>query len=142
MKVALPLVLFSLISVLAGCQSVYDIKFTTGTRGYNKEIVLSPKSISLHEQNFREPDKEKNTTWAIRKEDWKNVIASLDGVMLREIPLLKAPSDKRTYDGARTSTLAITDKKGKIWYHAFDDESPNEALVPLMKVISELTAGK
>lgn len=142
MKAVLPIILFSFISVMAGCQSIYDIKFTTVTRGYNKEIVVTPKIISLHEQNFREPDKEKNTTWEIKKEDWKKVTQSLEGVMLREIPLLKSPSDKRTFDGARTSTISITDKKGKIWYHAFDDESPNETLVPLMTVITELTAGK
>jgi hypothetical protein len=142
MKAVLPIVLFSLISIMAGCQSVYDIKFTTSTRGYNKEIVVSPKTISLHEQNFREPGKEKNSTWEMRREDWKKITESLDGIMLREIPLLKAPSDKRTYDGARASMLSITDKKGKIWHHSFDDEDPNEALKPLMKLITDLSNGK
>src|SRR4051812_12570889 len=58
-KVTLAILLFSFISVMAGCQSIHDIKFTTGTRGYNKEVIIAPKKISLHEQNFREPDKEK-----------------------------------------------------------------------------------
>jgi len=142
MKITFLFLLLSFISLLAGCQSIADIKFTTGTRGYNKEIVVGQKTISVHEQNFREPDKEINTTREIKKGEWKKVIQSLNGVMLREIPLLKAPSDKRTFDGARSSTISITDKKGKIWHHSFDDESPNEALVPLMTVISELTSGK
>lgn len=142
MKVVLPFLLFCSMALMASCQSVFDVKFTTSTRGYNKEIVITPKTISLHELNSREPGKEKNATWDLKKDEWKKVLQSLDGVMLREMPLLKAPSDKRTYDGARASMITITDKKAKIWYHSFDDESPNEALVPLMKVITELTAGK
>ena len=142
MKVALPLIAFVIISLAGGCQSVYDIKFSTSTRGYTKEIVITPKIITLHELNAREPDKEKNLTWEIKKEDWKKVLQSLDGVMLRELPLLKAPSNKRNSDAARASTFTITDKKAKIWYHYFDDEEPNEELMPLMKVITELVAGK
>lgn len=142
LKVVLPILLFSLVSIVAGCQSVSDIKFATSTRGYNKEVVITPKTVSLFEQDFREPDKEKNTTWKINKSEWNSVVKSLDGVMLREIPLLKTPSNKRAYDGAKASMLTITDKKGKIWYHSFDDENPNEKLMPLMNVITRLTAGK
>ena len=142
MKIIFPVFLFSLISVMAGCQSVYDIRFTTSTRGYSKEIVITPKTITLHEQNFREPSKEKNTSWEIRKEDWKKLLQSFEDVMPSEFPLLKAPSDKRAFDGARTSTLIVTDKKGKTWHHAFDDEDPNQKLQPLMNVINELISGK
>jgi hypothetical protein len=142
MKIILPGILFSLVSVVAGCQSVHSVKFTTGTRGYNKEVEISPKTISLMEQNFTAGGKEKNITWEIRKDEWRKIIESLNGVMLREIPLLKAPSNKRAYDGARASTLTITDKKGELWYHAFDDDMPHEALVPLLKTINELTTGK
>jgi hypothetical protein len=142
MKAALPVVLFLLISVIAGCQSVSAVKYTSSTRGYNKEIEVSSKKISLTEQNSTDPSQEKNTTREIHKDEWEKIIQSLESVTLREIPLLKAPSNKRAYDGAKSSTLAITDKKGKVWYHAFDDDMPNETLVPLMKIISELTAGK
>jgi hypothetical protein len=142
MKIILPGILFSLISVMAGCQSVHLVKFTSGTRGYTKEVEISQKSASLVEQNFTTGGTKKNTTWEIRKDEWKKIVESLNGVMLREIPLLKAPSNKRAYDGARTSTLTITDKKGKLWYHAFDDDMPNDALVPLLKTINELTSNK
>ena len=142
MKILLSLTLFSLLCITAGCQSVYDVKFTSTTRGYNKEIFITPKKITFHEENAREVGKGEDFTRAIEKQEWKKLLESLDGVLLREIPLLKAPSDKRTYDGARASTIIITDKKGKSWHHAFDDEEPHAQLKPLMNQILELAKSK
>ena len=140
MKIA-SLIFLSMNALSAGCQTVSDIKFTTGTRGYTKEIVITPQTVTLHEENLREPAKSKDKTRELQSGEWNQLLKSMDGLALREIPLLKSPTEKHIYDGAMIFSLTITDKSGKVWSHTFDNEDPNQQLKPLLALIFTITEG-
>jgi hypothetical protein len=53
---------------------------------------------------------------------------------------LPSPTNKRAFDGAKHSSIIITLANRETYQHTFDDENPNEKLVPLMKCISNLRA--
>ncbi|HTH31553.1 MAG TPA: hypothetical protein VL946_09385, partial [Lacibacter sp.] len=72
------------------------------------------------------------------KEEWRTLMDCLKKVKLSEVPELKSPTMKRTYDGARHSTLTLITNETTPLTHSFDNEDANEKLLPLMKAIQKI----
>ncbi|MBT1703350.1 hypothetical protein [Chryseosolibacter indicus] len=121
------------------CQStdsITRIEYTTLTRGFQKQVRITPDSVvSITEGRG---DVNGRIEHRITDSEWKTLRQKLEGVELDEIPALLSPTSKRAYDGARHSTLIITDDKGKTWQHSFDDEVPNDKLKPLLEALLSL----
>jgi hypothetical protein len=70
--------------------------------------------------------------------EWEELIKGIARISLAEIPELQSPTSRRSFDGARHSTIEIYTREGKSYTHSFDDENPNEKLEPLMEIISRM----
>lgn len=136
--------IFLLICLLAllevRCQApnaVRQVEYTTLTRGYQKHIIISPDSLTITVEG-----REENKTYkrALLKEEWQTLTDCLKKVKLAEVPELKSPTMKRTYDGARHSTLTFTTDDKQPLTHSFDNEDANEKLLPLMKAVQKIEA--
>ncbi len=134
------LLLLSLLWLTVHAQSpdeITGIEFITATRGYQKQITINSKTITIKLEDHRQHGKAP-VVREMKKQDWDHLLESLNDVSLAEIPLLKSPSMQRASDGARSSSIAITTKEGVIWSHEFDNERPHEKLQPLIDVITAL----
>ncbi len=112
------------------------IEFTTLTRGQQKQVFISADSVT------EITDGRENES-AIKKQKledgkWEELLSTIRGVKLEEIPKLPSPTNRRAFDGARHSTLKITTSDGRDFVHTFDDENPHKALHALMDKILEL----
>lgn len=115
-------------------EEVSQIEFATFTRGFHKNIIVTKDQIVIAQQS--QGDVSEHTSKSkISKADWNELMLSIKPVSLSNISTLQSPGMQRASDAARTSTLSITDGKGKVYSHTFDNEDPNEQLKPLLKCI-------
>jgi hypothetical protein len=135
--------MISCLTVAARCQdttAVTKIEFTSLTRGYHKQIRISTDSL-ISVTNGREND-HKIVKRKLAAGEWKELLEHIARITLAEIPELSSPTSRRTFDGARHSTIQIVTREGKSYTHSFDDENPNEKLQPLMEIITKMQEEK
>ena len=140
--IALVLILVTC-SFAISAQTVEDlvkIKFssTTPRTGFTEEIIVSKDSVWQLTYSKRNPDKKNANTFAIEKSDWEKLIKQIKSVDIKSIETLKSPTNKRATDGARHSEIVFTTKCTKELVHLFDDDKPNEKLVPLLQQIKNV----
>lgn len=138
-KVAFVLLFVSSFGQLYGQDEmdIVKIEFSTLTRGSYQHIVISKSNIEKTIKTHQDVD-EKKVTLSISNSQWERLTQALSHVTLSEVPELESPTRARAYDGARHSSITITDHYGKTFLHTFDNENPNEKLLPLMKAIDAL----
>jgi hypothetical protein len=137
-------VLVLLIAPLAGFSQspkITQIVFSTSTRGFSKQVVIRPSRMEIHEENSRVSTGPNNESRKLEKKDWNQLCKQLENISLSEMARWESPTMKRASDAARSSTITITTKDGKIVSHDFDNENPHAKLQPLMDMIIKL-AGK
>ncbi|MBC9794644.1 hypothetical protein [Sinomicrobium weinanense] len=104
------------------------------SRGSFYEVVISPETISVQKSR----DKAAKTLAKMDDKDWQDLLAVLDKIDVTQIRELKAPTDKRLYDGAAHAELIIT-REGKAYRTSgFDHGYPPEEVEPLVKTILAL----
>lgn len=137
-----------MIAILIGCavhsqknSDVVKIEFTSLSRGYSKQITITMDSLfkSANEGRGSEIQSMKRK---LSSKEWDKLTQALGNISIAEIGDFKSPTMKRTYDGARHSSISITTSKGEITTHQFDDEQPHEKLQKLMNEISKLASKK
>jgi hypothetical protein len=129
--------------ITSQCQSastIQKIEFTTLSRGYQKQIFISPDSVITVIDGRVESNKVVKRK--LGSEEWESLIVPLKNISLHEVAGLKSPSNRRAFDGARHSTITIESSDGNSWNHSFDDESPHEKLKPLMDAIKKIEGEK
>lgn len=132
-----PLYLFVMVSffLIAGnCQrqQITGIEYTTLTRGYYKELLISADSVRIKEKG--RGDTNSVIRWSLRKEQWEQVLGALKDVELSSVNDLQSPTSNRAFDGALHSTIRII-AGDSVYTHSFDDENPHKVLQPLMRLI-------
>ncbi|MEP2023743.1 MAG: hypothetical protein ABJH98_08180 [Reichenbachiella sp.] len=138
MKIYL-LSLMILLSFSAQAQStdVESIEFKSLSRVYFEHVTITADSLI-----FRLKENHKNeeviNKRAISKKEWKSILKDINSLSLESIPNLESPTMKRSFDGARHSSLKIitTDTS---YEHLFDDENPHKMLIPLLECIKRMT---
>jgi hypothetical protein len=120
--------------------SISKIEFTTLTRGYQKQVFILPDSVIKIVDGRQEENK--ITKRKLAEEEWKGLIKIVEKIPLKEIPQLPSPTSRRAFDGAKHSTITISDSNKNLWTHSFDDENPHEKLHDLMKAIKEVEGEK
>lgn len=146
-KIILYTVILSCVSLAGRCQQkaggsapdddmiITKIEFTTLTRGYQKQVFFSADSLIKiidGRQNEHKVVKRK-----MDSEKWQELVKAASAVSLVEIPQLQSPTFRRSFDGARHSSIVITTRDGKTYTHGFDDEHPHKKLQPLMDLIKK-----
>ncbi len=103
------------------------------SRGSFIYISISKSNVSISEdKNLMEIDK-----YTCKAEDWEALNKLLAKVKLETFQELKAPTDKRLFDGAAHATLAIRQGDVQFKTPSFDHGYPPEAIEAIVnKVLS------
>jgi hypothetical protein len=79
---------------------------------------------------------EKLQPMTISKSDWKKIVEAFQEVDLEEIPNLKAPTEKRFYDGAAIANIKIIYKGKTYESNGFDHGNPP---LEIEKLVNKIT---
>jgi hypothetical protein len=134
--------MISCLTLAAKCQdtTVEKIEFTSLTRGYHKQVLISADSL-IAKTSGRDND-HKIVKRKLVAGEWEELLKSIAHITLAEIPELPSPTSRRTFDGARHSTIEIFTREGKSYTHSFDDENPNGKLQSVMEIIIKMQGVK
>lgn len=97
------------------------IEYTANTRGYFQRITIQKQTVTVSkDRNGKDnPKAEKISDVA-----WKALISEFQEVNLEDLQNLKAPTEKRFYDGAAIGNLKITYKGKTYETNGFDHGVP------------------
>jgi hypothetical protein len=111
------------------------IEYVANTRGFYQKIVIQNKKIAVSKD--REVSKMPEAI-SISESDWKELVIAFNEINLNELPNLKAPTEKRFYDGAANATLKITFKEKLYESTTFDHGIPPAAIEKFVNKINSL----
>lgn len=147
MKKLTSLLLLAVI-IATGCASTMlkqndeiTIEYQAITRGSNREVIL--KKDSMEVRNLT--DSSKAFIASLTKEQWEGFVKELDKIELEKIAELKAPSEKRFYDGAAIGTFTAIINGTKYRSSSFDHGNPPAeiaVIVSKMLDVSGLDKGR
>ena len=119
--------LFLTIFLGKGCESEQqqDIKtaevvYTANTRGFYQRITIKDQTMTVSNERG---DKNASTK-KIQDADWKILVTEFSKLKLEDLPNLKAPTEKRFYDGAAIGDLKVVYKGQTYESSAFDHGTP------------------
>jgi hypothetical protein len=122
----------------AKCQhnlDVTSVEFRSSARGYQKTVLVSADSVFTAVNNRGDGD---TTKRKISNDEWNDVIQSIQTLSQVDITQLQSPTSDRSRDAAKHSTITIATTDGQKRTHTFDDQKPNEKLVPLMHALNKI----
>ena len=135
----LSLLLFSLFITKSVCgHSDKDVKtavveYVANTRGFYQKITISNQEVWVTKDRS---GNEKPNKIKISDTDWKSFVALVENVDLNQLETLKAPTQKRFYDGAAIANLAITYQDKKYESSSFDHGFPPEEIKKIVEKIN------
>ena len=123
------LTLFFLIIFLGnGCDSAKAqdietavIEYTANTRGFYQKITVKNQMVTVSKDR---DENDKSVPTKISDADWKELVESFKTIELDSLSKLKAPTEKRFYDGAAIANLKITYKDKIYETTSFDHGFP------------------
>lgn len=131
------IVLLLSILVFAGCagQKAGDkngikIEYKAYSRGFYQVITIENQMVFVTKSRDEKPDGIR-----LSNGDWNYIKMTVQGLNLESLPNLKAPTEKRLFDGAAIASLKIT-KQGKTFEsQSFDHGYPP---VEIEKVVNKM----
>ena len=107
---------------------VLEITYNALTRGRSEMIIFKQNTL-LHKNNINTKE------YVLNNKDSKAISKAVWNINLSKIQSLKAPSEKRFFDGAMTTTISI--KKGDKTYtsSSFDHDNPPKELKYLVDLL-------
>lgn len=111
------------------------IEYTANTRGFYQKITIQNRTISV--DNSRDGS-EAPISAKIKETDWKQLLSSMKAVNFDQIATLKAPTEKRFYDGAAMAELVLTHKDTTYRSSTFDHGFPPAEIADLVNKINAL----
>ena len=115
------------------------IEYVANTRGFYKKITVQNQMVLVSKDR---KGNDKPVQIKISYSDWKKLIADFQEINLNEVPNLKAPSEKRFYDGAAIANLKIIHKDKTYESTNFDHGNPPAEIKKLVVLINELDKEK
>jgi hypothetical protein len=107
--------------------STATIEYEVHSRGFYQKIVVKDQTVMVSKSR-----QEKPVSITILDASWKELITELNNNNLEEIPSLKAPTQKRLYDGAAIANLRITHNGKTYEAPSFDHGNPNAKIKKLV----------
>jgi hypothetical protein len=139
MKIAIAL--FLSIVVISSCSSQKNtdmntaiIEYSAQSRGIYQKVLVENQTIFVSKNRDEKP-LETNVSDA----DWKVLTAEFETLDLEAIPNLKAPTEKRFYDGAAIANLKITYKGKTYETKGFDHGYPPAEIKKLVNTLVSFT---
>lgn len=123
--------------IVTGCSSQKktdmtstQIEYSAVSRGLYKKILVQNESVSVTNGRNDEAVKTK-----IEASKWNKIVAEFEKVNLESIPDLKAPTEKRFYDGAAIGNLKITSNGKTYETKGFDNGFPPKEIEKLVNLL-------
>lgn len=110
------------------------IEYTANTRGFYQKVTIEKQMVTVSKERS---GKEKVKPTKISEADWKNLIQLFDDIDLEDIKDLKAPTEKRFYDGAAIANLKITYQGTTYETPSFDHGFPP---VEIKKLVTKINS--
>lgn len=95
-------------------------------------IVVKNKTVSVTNGRDTQPTEKK-----IDDVKWKQIVDEFSKINLENIPNLKAPTEKRFYDGAAIGNLKITQNQKTYETIGFDNGFPPKEIEKLVKLLTD-----
>ena len=137
MKIAIALFLSLFMISSCACQKNTDMKtavieYEAQTRGMYQKVLVENQTVFVAKNRDEKPVKVK-----ISDEDWIVLTTEFEKLDLEAIPNLKAPTEKRFYDGAAIANLKIIYKGKTYETKAFDHGFPPSGI---KKIVTKLVS--
>ncbi|MBO9583138.1 MAG: hypothetical protein J7574_03160 [Flavobacterium sp.] len=111
-----------------------QIEYSALSRGYYKVITVQDKSVLVVKERNAQAVKS-----IIDDAKWNKIVDAFSKVNLEGLSTLKAPTDKRTYDGAAIGNLKIV-KDGKTYETpGFDNGFPPKEIEKLVNLLVDFS---
>lgn len=111
------------------------VEYTANTRGFYQKIVVQNQTISIYRDR---KETALPVTEKISEADWKELISLFQEIDLEGLQSLKAPSEKRYYDGAAIGNLKIDYKEKTYQTDGFDHGTPPLEIARFVTKITSL----
>ncbi|SHF98398.1 hypothetical protein SAMN05444396_103252 [Flavobacterium segetis] len=111
------------------------IEYTASSRGFYQKITVKNETLTVSRN--RNVD-DKAIISKINPSNWKSVVLLFQELKLEDLKELKAPSEKRFYDGAAIASLKISIKDKNYETSSFDHGFPPKEIKQLVDKINSL----
>ena len=135
--------LFLTIILGKGCDTVTAqdmetvvLEYTANTRGFYQKITIKNQMLTVSKDRN---NKDKAISTKISDADWKELVSYFKDVKLETLKDLKAPTEKRFYDGAAIANLKITYKDKSYETTSFDHGFPPKEIKKLVDKINSFS---
>ncbi|TPG44480.1 hypothetical protein [Flavobacterium pectinovorum] len=111
-----------------------QMEYSAVSRGLYKKILVQNKTVSIING--------KNTDAVVSKisdAKWKQIVTEFSKVNLESIPTLKAPTEKRFYDGAAIANLKVVQNQKTYETQGFDNGNPPKEIEKLVNLLLDFT---
>ncbi|MFT4757647.1 MAG: hypothetical protein ACI91R_002304 [Vicingaceae bacterium] len=109
------------------------IEYVAGSRGFYQKIMIEKQMVRI---SSGRAGKEKIVPMNISDSNWKELLSFFTTIKLDSLAKLKAPTEKRLYDGAAIASLKIIYKDKAHETKAFDHGFPPKEIEQLVNKIT------
>lgn len=113
----------------------FAVIYETSSRGSFEHIEISKNEIKISSDR----NLEKTDTYNCNSEDWKMLKELLRDSVVENLDLLKAPTNKRLYDGAPHATLSVIKGDVIMMTPTFDHGAPPKEIESIVNKILSMT---
>ncbi|MFH6933956.1 hypothetical protein [Flavobacterium sp. YO12] len=107
-----------------------QLEYTAVSRGIYKKIIVQNKTATVTNARNEEAVEAK-----INDAKWKQIVIEFSKINLENIPNLKAPTEKRFYDGAAIGNLKVTQNQKTYETKGFDNGFPPKEIEKLVNLL-------
>lgn len=104
------------------------------SRGFFKSVIIENKKVYTIDER-----EGKRQEVLLSDNEWNELVASFKDIKLDEMKSMKAPTDKRTYDGAMQANITITVKGETYTTSGFDHEYPPKGIEKFINKLVSVT---
>jgi hypothetical protein len=109
------------------------LEYTANTRGFYQKITIQNQMVSISKDRS---GNDQPVSTKISDKDWEELVGYFDAIELDSLATLKAPTEKRFYDGAAIANLKVTHKDKTYQTEAFDHGYPPVVIKKLVDKIN------
>lgn len=109
-----------------------QIEYSAVSRGLYKKITVQNQTVSV--TNGRDKEAVENK---IDNAKWNKIVSEFEKINLENIPTLKAPTEKRFYDGAAIGNLKIIQNQKTYETQGFDNGFPPKEIEKLVSLLTD-----
>ncbi|CAM2850770.1 hypothetical protein [Flavobacterium frigoris] len=111
------------------------IEYTANTRGFYQKITVQNQMVIISKDRSGQ---EKVVPTKIAAKDWEELVDYFNKMELDSLPKLKAPTEKRFYDGAPIANFKITFKDKTYETTSFDHGFPPKEIKKFVDKINSI----